>query len=555
MPLVFDTPAPSIIVSPNRSDVACFIGFVARRPDVLLPSGVREALRITGWAKAPIAENGTSLPSSPWAVDEDSLQSLINIPVTVDSWEAFAKLFAWEKRPLREGDSDIANFCTTYLGAAVRSFFARGGKRAVIIRVGDPWPYLEPGAKRAGSRLARQRCLTPDLPDSGGRAIPFDALDPRSWRAIDHVYGLREVSLLCMPDLPDICAAQASAPDTAVPEILPPEYFVECSDNEIETPSDSGLRLIPAPRLDADSFASWRKSIECVRGFLSSHQREVVFIAAVPLPHVDARGMVKDDWVHAEIDMLSFLRTASVFEPDGQFQAGEFKSGEASGASAFVQFAYPWLRTRASTDLPESVEPADGVLTGLIAANALARGTFRSAAGQFSVPRLNDVHGCVPSIAWDTNPGSPIELLAERVCVFAPTPDGITLQSDVTGSPDPAWRFGGASRLMGALLRAARGMGESMVFEANGPVLWGRTKRAMEDLLTAFWYEGALAGASVEDAFTVRCGRSTMTQSDIDNGRLLVEISVRPAASIVWITVVLDLAANGSGADSLREVA
>ena len=32
--------------------------------------------------------------------------------------------------------------CASYLGAAVRSFFARGGRRAMIVRVGDPWPYL-----------------------------------------------------------------------------------------------------------------------------------------------------------------------------------------------------------------------------------------------------------------------------------------------------------------------------------------------------------------------------------------------------------------------------
>jgi phage tail sheath protein FI len=65
---------------------------------------------------------------------------------------------------------------------------------------------------------------------------------------------------------------------------------------------------------------------------------------------------------------------------------------------------------------------------------------------------------------------------------------------------------------------------------------------------------GALAGHNANDAFTVRCDRSTMTQNDVDNGRLMVEISVRPAASIERITVVLNLASS-SGASRLREVA
>jgi phage tail sheath protein FI len=185
----------------------------------------------------------------------------------------------------------------------------------------------------------------------------------------------------------------------------------------------------------------------------------------------------------------------------------------------------------------------------------LTRGTFNSVAGRFALPRLNDVHGTVPPISWGAGPDSPSEKLSGRVCLFAPTPDGIALQSDVTASPDPAWRSGGASRLMSALIRAARLTGESVLFDGNGPAVWTRVRRSLEDLLEAFWRQGALAGSSAADAFSVRCDRSTMTQNDIDNGRLLVEIGVRPAASIERITVVLNLASSGAGAGSLREVA
>ena len=176
-------------------------------------------------------------------------------------------------------------------------------------------------------------------------------------------------------------------------------------------------------------------------------------------------------------------------------------------------------------------------------------------AGRFSQSLLADLRGILPAVAWGAGPDSPSEQLALRVCLFAPTPDGIALQSDVTASPDPAWRFGGASRLMGAVLRAGRLTGESVLFDANGPVLWSRIQRSIEELLEAFWRLGALAGTSTADAFTVRCDRSTMTQNDIDNGRLRVEISLRPAASIQRVTVVLNLASSGLAAGSLREVA
>jgi hypothetical protein len=541
MSLYFETAVPHTPASPNRTDVACFIGYIARRGTRPLPAAVRDELRVTGWVQGP------------WRRDEDALQSLENLPVTVESWAAFARLFAWEARPLTSGDDPAATpaaTCSTYLGAAVRSFFARGGKRAVIIRMGDPWPYLEPSARRTAQRRDRLLRLVPDFADHSAPAHPFEPMDPRTWQGVYHLYGLSEVSLLCIPDLPDACAVESPAPDTVLPPPVLPEGFVACSEDEPALPQDRGLRLIPAPRLDSSSYAPWRLAVTGVRTFLARHRRDVMFVAALPLPHVDARRLINGGWTHAESDMLGFLRRAGVFEP-----AGRFDAGDTSSASAFVQLAYPWLGTQAATDLPQSVEPPDGLLAGLMAANALTRGTFHSVAGRFSGPLLHDVHGTLPPIAWGAGPDSPSEQLAGRVCLFAPTPDGIRLQSDVTASPDPAWRFGGASRLMGALIRAARQTGESVLFDGNGPAVWQRVQRSIEDLLEAFWGLGALAGNTAADAFTVRCDRSTMTQNDIDNGRLIVQISVRPAASIARITVALNLASSASGASSLREVA
>jgi phage tail sheath protein FI len=37
-----------------------------------------------------------------------------------------------------------------------------------------------------------------------------------------------------------------------------------------------------------------------------------------------------------------------------------------------------------------------------------------------------------------------------------------------------------------------------------------------------------LMGANPDEAFYVKCDRSTMTQSDIDGGKLIVEIGVAP---------------------------
>jgi phage tail sheath protein FI len=107
---------------------------------------------------------------------------------------------------------------------------------------------------------------------------------------------------------------------------------------------------------------------------------------------------------------------------------------------------------------------------------------------------------------------------------------------------------------MASVLRAARRVGEGLLFEPNGPRLWARLKRSVEDLLTDYWREGGLRGASTAEAFDVRCDRSTMSQNDIDNGRVIAQIGVAPAAAVERMVVVLALDAGGAAVE-LREVA
>jgi len=66
------------------------------------------------------------------------------------------------------------------------------------------------------------------------------------------------------------------------------------------------------------------------------------------------------------------------------------------------------------------------------------------------------------------------------------------------------------------------------VFEPNGEQLWGKARRTIEDFLLNEWQSGALLGDKPEKAFFVRCDRSTMTQNDLDNGRLICTIGIAP---------------------------
>jgi uncharacterized protein len=529
--VVFQTAAPPVLPAPNRTDIACFIGFVGRRRGVPLPPAVRAELTAAGWIDGP------------WQRENEDPELARQLPIPVESWDAFDHLYAWDERPLRAGGAGV---CATYLGAAVRSFFARGGRRALIVRAGDPWPYLDANRADGDLRRARIRALVPAFADPAAPAALFDPTDPRTWRGIEHLYGLADVSLALLPDLADACATDPPSPASAREPPAPPEGFVECSDDEPAAPADRGLSRLAAPRCDSFGYGAWRLAVRDLRIFLAHHRRDCLFVGALPLPVENVSRPADAGPVFAEAEYLAFLLRAGVLVSEGTRE----NDPPASAASAFVQIGWPWIATRRAGDLPETLEPPDGLLAGVIASSALARGTFRSVAGT----RLPEVLGATPEPAWGLGPDSPAARLAERVCLIAPEPDGLSLASDVTTSPDSAWQPGGVSRLMASVLRAARRVGEGLVFEANGPLLWARLKRSIEDLLTNFWREGGLRGVSTADAFDVRCDRSTMTQNDIDNGRIIAQITVVPAAAVERMTVVLALDA-GSAALQLREVA
>ena len=74
------------------------------------------------------------------------------------------------------------------------------------------------------------------------------------------------------------------------------------------------------------------------------------------------------------------------------------------------------------------------------------------------------------------------------------------------------------------------------VFEPNAESLWARLRDSVGSFLTSLWREGALLGAKPEMAFFVKCGLgTTMTQQDIDNGRVTIELGIAPVRPAEFI--------------------
>lgn len=97
-----------------------------------------------------------------------------------------------------------------------------------------------------------------------------------------------------------------------------------------------------------------------------------------------------------------------------------------------------------------------------------------------------------------------------------------------TMSSDPEWKYVNVRRLFIYLEHSIDKSTQWAVFEPNNEALWANIRQTITDFLLVTWRTGALMGSKPEEAFFVRCDRTTMTQNDLDNGRLICLIGVAP---------------------------
>ncbi|SFI42374.1 hypothetical protein [Albimonas pacifica] len=526
-------PAPGAGLS-ARADVALFAGLLARR-EAPVPEALLALLEEAGWAGA-----------GPFARGPAAVEALLDCPVPVESWDAFDALFDWRGRTASPGD---ARPVPSPMGLAVRSFFAQGGRKAWIVRTGDPLPVVVPGEDAAAHRLVRRRRLSlaaideltaefaPLLPGFEGIGMPVSAQDPGTWRGAAHLLGIDEAAMLLLPDLPELCAGPP-APAAVIPAPPPPpEAFRPCGPLVSEEAATPAPLPLEAPRLDADGFATWARALRHALALAEApggahHRRDAILVASLPRPAPGAG------------DPLAPLEVLAAVEPIGD---GTSALSESWLGSRRLQLAYPWVATPGAASGPEGLEGAEGIAAGLIARSALALGAHRSAAGReaLQASRLSPELGS-GELARGLAPGAAggADWAGDRLTLLARGTSGFKLVSDATAAVAREGRAGGVSRLIGVIERAARELGHDHLFEPSGEALWAETRAALGSLMERLREAGAFAGAP---AWTVRCGRETMTQADLDQGRVIAEVTFRAAQPIQQVTVSLALSRAREG--------
>ena len=189
--------------------------------------------------------------------------------------------------------------------------------------------------------------------------------------------------------------------------------------------------------------------------------------------------------------------------------------------TTYAAMYHPWLQVFDPLDKKNIPIPPSGSVMGIYARSDNTRGVHKA-------PANETVRACV-GLDCQFNKGEQDILNPKGVNLIRSFPGmGIRIWGARTASSDPSWKYVNVRRLFIFLEESIKANTNWAVFEPNDEVLWVRVKRTLEVFLTGLWRDGSLAGSSPEEAFFVNIGRETMSQDDIDNGRLVCVIGVAP---------------------------
>lgn len=189
--------------------------------------------------------------------------------------------------------------------------------------------------------------------------------------------------------------------------------------------------------------------------------------------------------------------------------------------SNYAAFYHPWLEVFDPLDKKNIAIPPSGSVLGIYARSDNTRGVHKAPANEV-------VRACV-GLDCLFNKGEQDILNPKGVNLIRSFPgQGIRVWGARTATSDASWKYINVRRLFIYIEETIKANTNWVVFEPNDEALWVRVKRTIDVFLNGMWRNGSLAGSTASDAFFVNIGRDTMTQDDIDNGRLVCVIGIAP---------------------------
>ncbi|MBO0810470.1 MAG: phage tail sheath family protein [Microlunatus sp.] len=212
-------------------------------------------------------------------------------------------------------------------------------------------------------------------------------------------------------------------------------------------------------------------------------------------------------------------------------KAGGLRPPQSDGG--YSTFYFPWLRMRCPISGDIISAPPSGHMAGIWARSDATRGVHKAPANE-QVLNVLDVEYPVSRTEQEyLNPG--------RVnCIRSFPASGLRVWGARTlADPASEWRYINVRRLTNMLKESIQDGTQWVVFEPNSYQLWAEIRRDVGAFLTRVWEDGALVGASADEAFFVKCDAETNPPEVRDVGQLVTEIGIAPVKPAEFVVFKL----------------
>jgi hypothetical protein len=198
--------------------------------------------------------------------------------------------------------------------------------------------------------------------------------------------------------------------------------------------------------------------------------------------------------------------------------------------TTYAAFYFPWIKVYNPITKQDSLIPPSGHIAGIYAKTDVERGVFKAPA--------NEVVVGARSLEFQITKANQDFLNPRGVnCIRIFPARGIRVWGARTCSTNTLWKYINVRRYFLYVGESIDEGTQWVVFEPNDERLWARVNQTITQFLVTEWRNGALMGTKASEAFFVKVDRTTMTQNDIDNGRLICIIGlavVKPAEFVIF---------------------
>jgi Bacteriophage tail sheath protein len=191
-------------------------------------------------------------------------------------------------------------------------------------------------------------------------------------------------------------------------------------------------------------------------------------------------------------------------------------------------------------NLPPAAVSPSGHIAGIWAATDGTRGVHKAPANVPVAGALNLTYRVTAAEQGDLNEKG-------INCIRYFSAEGILVWGARTlADPSSEFKYINVRRLLIMIEQSIERNTSWVVFEPNELTTWKSVKGGISGFLRNVWRDGALVGATPEEAFFVKCDEETNPQESIDAGRLVTVIGVAPVKPAEFIIFQIGLTAKGA---------